>query len=528
MSKVYIYDTTLRDGNQARGVSFSLEDKLMIAQRLDDFRIDYIEGGWPNPTNQTDMQFYPESRKLKLKHARIAAFGSTRRAKIKPEDDPGLSCLVETGAPIITIFGKSWDLHVKQILKTSLDENLRMVEDSVAYLKKHCEEVIYDAEHFFDGYKENPEYALKTLMAAAGGGADWIVLCDTNGGLLPMECDNIFREVKEKIDIHLGIHVHNDSGCAEANTLICVARGAEHVQGTINGIGERCGNANLCTIIPDIELKLNRKTVGKVQLTKLRELSLYVSEVANLHHNSRLPFVGESAFSHKGGAHIDGVLKERRSFEHIDPSSVGNERTYILSDQAGGSTIVEKLNTFIPGVNKKDPRVKGLLKQLKDMEGLGYQFEAAEASFRLLAYKAMGMYKEPFKFRGFRVIEEKRGEKAPYSEATIQVEADGILEHTAAEGDGPVNALDNAIRKALSRFYPQIRDIRLTDYKVLVINAKRGTAAKVRVLIESTDGQEIWGTVGVSENVIEASWLALIDSLNYKLMMTQVKKKKKR
>jgi len=470
------------------------------------------------------MQFYPESRKLKLKNSRIAAFGSTRRPKVLPKDDPGMHCLVQTEAPVITIFGKSWDLHVLRILKTTLDENLKMIEDSVRYLKQHCDEVIYDAEHFFDGYKENPEYAMKTLCAAAEGGADWIVLCDTNGGMLTRECEQIYMEVQEKIEAPLGVHVHNDSGCAEANSLICVARGARHVQGTINGLGERCGNANLCTIIPDIELKMDLKTVGKNNLKKLRELSLYVSEVANLHHNSRLPFVGEAAFSHKGGAHIDGVLKERRSFEHIDPERVGNERTYILSDQAGGSTIVEKLSTFIPNVDKKDPRVVALLKQLKDMEGAGYQFEAAEASFRLLAYKALGMYKEPFTFKGFRVIEEKRGNLTPYSEATIQVEVDGTTEHTAAEGDGPVNALDNAIRKALSRFYPQIGDIRLTDYKVLVINAKVGTAAKVRVLIETTDSQEIWGTVGVSENVIEASWLALIDSLNYKLMMDQRKK----
>ena len=524
MSKVYIYDTTLRDGNQARGVSLSLEDKLLIARRLDEFGMDYIEGGWPNPTNQTDMQFYPESRKLRLKHARISAFGSTRRAKIRPEDDPGLQCLIGTEAPVITIFGKSWDLHVTHILRTTLDENLTMIQDSVLYLKKFCEEVIYDAEHFFDGYKENPEYALKTLYAAEAGGADWIILCDTNGGMLTRECEKIFTGIQEKISVPLGIHVHNDSGCAEANSLICIARGARQVQGTINGIGERCGNANLCTIIPDIELKMALQTVGKKNLKKLRDLSLFVSEIANLHHNSRLPFVGEAAFSHKGGAHIDGVLKERRSFEHIDPSIVGNERTYILSDQAGGSTIVEKLSTFIPDVNKRDPRVKALLKRLKDMEGNGYQFEAAEASFRLLAYKALDMYQETFTFRGFRVIEEKRGEKRPFSEATIQVEVDGAVEHTAAEGDGPVNALDNAIRKALSRFYPQISDIRLTDYKVLVINAKAGTAAKVRVLIESTDGQEIWGTVGVSENVIEASWLALLDSLNYKLMMDQKRK----
>ena len=524
MSEIYIYDTTLRDGNQARGVSLSLEDKLLIAKRLDDLGVHYIEGGWPNPTNPVDMNFYPESRKIKFKNSRIAAFGSTRRAGIKPEDDQGLQSLVETKAPVQTIFGKSWDLHVTNILRTTLDENLKMIEDSIAFLKKHSEEVIYDAEHFFDGYKENPEYALKTIQAAVEGGADWIILCDTNGGMLPHEVSKIVKDVAGMVDVKLGMHMHNDSGCAEANTLIGVHEGARQIQGTMNGIGERCGNANLCTLIPDIELKMEHTCIGKTNLTKLRETSLYISEIANIHHDSRQPFVGEAAFSHKGGAHIDGVLKEKRSFEHIEPDLVGNERTYILSDQAGGSTIVEKLSTFIPGVSKTDPAVKNLLGKVKEFESAGYQFEAAEASFRLLAKRELGLYRAPFDFIGFRVIEEKKSNNVPYSEATIKVKANGEMEHTAAEGDGPVNALDNAIRKALSRFYPELMKIRLIDYKVLVIDAKTGTAARVRVLIESTDGQETWGTVGVSENVIEASWLALIDSINYKLMIDLEKK----
>ena len=527
MPDVFIYDTTLRDGNQARGVSLSLDDKLLIARKLDDLGIHYIEGGWPNATNPTDVNFYPAVSKCKLRHAKVAAFGSTRRPKIKPKDDPGLQSLVETRAPVLTIFGKSWDLHATQVIKTTLDENVRMIEESVSYLKGHCEELIYDAEHFFDGYRANPDYTLKTIDAALSGGADCIVLCDTNGGMLPMQIRDIFLDVKKKFDCPLGIHVHNDSGCAEANTMICVSEGAIHIQGTFNGLGERCGNANLSTMIPDIELKLGLKTIGRKKLRQLKPVSVFISEIANIHHDVRQPFVGEAAFSHKGGAHIDGVLKVRQSFEHIDPELVGNERTYILSDQAGGSTIVEKLSTFIPDINKKDPLVRKLLLKVKKMESEGYQFEAAEASFELLAKRELGLYAEPFDFRGFRVIEEKRSDSTPYSEATIRVEADGAVEHTAAEGDGPINALDNAIRKALSRFYPQISKIRLTDYKVLVIDAKVGTAAKVRVLIESTDGHMYWGTVGVSENIIEASWLALIDSINYKLMKDMERKKRK-
>jgi 2-isopropylmalate synthase len=524
MPDVYVYDTTLRDGNQARGVSLSLEDKLFLAKKLDEFGVHYIEGGWPNPTNPIDVQFYPEIKKIKLQNARIAAFGSTRRPKVKPKDDAGLNHMVDTGAPVQTIFGKTWDLHVTKILKTSLDENLKMIEDSVRYLKNNCEELIYDAEHFFDGYKENPAYALKTLEAALSGGADWVVLCDTNGGLLPQDCQQIYDEVSAKLSCPIGAHMHNDSGCAEANTLVCIAKGATQFQGTVNGLGERCGNANLCTLIPDIEVKMGLQVVGSEKLKKLTELSLYVSEIANVHPDLRQPFVGEAAFSHKGGAHIDGVLKEKRSFEHVDPSIVGNERIYILSDQAGGSTIVEKLRKFLPDLDKKDPNVRNLLLKVKQMESEGYQFEAAEASFRLLANKELGLYKEPYVFKGFRVIEEKRDDDTSYSEATIKMEAEGKLEHTAAEGDGPVNALDNAIRKALTRFYPAISQIRLTDYKVLVINAKSGTAAKVRVLLESSDGHDFWGTVGVSENIIEASWIALIDSINYKLMKDMEKK----
>jgi 2-isopropylmalate synthase len=524
MSFVFIYDTTLRDGNQARGVSLSLEDKLLISQKLDELGVHYIEGGWPNPTNLTDINFYQKIKKIKLKNAKIAAFGSTRRPRIKAEDDEGLKYLLETKAPVQTIFGKSWDFHATSIIKTTLDENLKMIEDSISYLKKNASEVIYDAEHFFDGYKNNPEYALKTIHAALEGGADWIILCDTNGGMLPHECEKIFSDVKSKFNCPIGIHMHNDSGCAVANTLICVAKGATQIQGTINGLGERCGNANLCTLIPDIQLKMGHETVGLKRLKQLREVSLYVTEIANVHHDFRQPFIGEAAFSHKGGAHIDGILKNTSSFEHIDPGLVGNERTYILSDQAGGSAIVEKLKTFVPDLDKKGPRVRKLLLKLKQMESEGYQFEAAEASFKLLAKKELGMYKELFLFKGFRVIEEKRSlNNIPYSEATIKLEANGITEHTAAEGDGPVNALDNAIRKALSRFYPEISKIRLIDYKVLVINAKAGTGARVRVLIESTDGHEYWGTVGVSENIIEASWLALIDSINYKLMLDQEK-----
>ena len=519
MSQIQIYDTTLRDGNQDRNISFSLEDKLIIAQKLDELGVHYIEGGWPNASNPTDLQFFKEVKKLDLKNSKIAAFGSTRGLNTSADNDPILRSLVESEAKVITIFGKTWDLHVTDIIKTTLDENLAMIKESITYLKKYCDEVIFDAEHFFDGYRSNPEYALAALGAALDGGVDCLVLCDTNGGLMPTEYAEIVKTVVAKYPAAaIGLHNHNDSGCAVANAIAGFEVGAMHVQGTINGIGERCGNADLCTIIANIELKLGKESIGKENLKKLTETSLFVNEVANIQHNSHLPYVGQAAFAHKGGAHIDGVLKKSISFEHVKPEVVGNERTLILSDQSGGATVVEKLKKIYPEIDKSDPIVKDILYKVKEMESQGYQFEVADGSFRLLAKKIKGDYAEPFTIQGYRVIEEKRNGGEPYSEATIKVFANDKVVHTAAEGDGPVNALDNAIRKALTKFYPQLADVHLKNFKVIVIEGDSGTSSKVRVTIESSDGNEVWGTVGVSENIIEASWIALIDSINYKLM----------
>jgi 2-isopropylmalate synthase len=517
MKKVAVYDTTLRDGNQALGMSLSLNDKLRIAEKLDELGMHYIEGGWPNPTNTIDTEFYLKVKKLKLK-AKIAAFGSTRRKESKTATDSFLEMLIRTDAPVATIFGKSWDLHVTEVINTTLSENEDMIAESIAFLKKHMDEVIYDAEHFFDGYKANPEYAIKTLVAAQNAGADCIVLCDTNGGMLPDEILSIFRYVKEKITTPLGIHLHNDSGCAEASSCLAVLEGAVQVQGTVNGLGERCGNANLCTIIPNLQLKRGYKIVSEHQLKMLTTASVFVSEVSNLTPNIRLPYVGEAAFSHKSGAHADGVRKVRHSFEHVPPESVGNQRQFVVSDQAGSSTILEKLNTIQPGLDKKDPTVKKLLMKIKELESEGYQFEAADASFELIAREMLGQFSNPFQVLGFRVIEEKRENGDAYSEATIKIKKDEQFEHTASEGDGPVNALDNALRKALGKLYPSLLTVKLNDFKVRVLDGSDGTGAKVRVLIESSDGTSIWGTVGVSANVIEASWLALIDSMKYKLL----------
>lgn len=515
--KVLIYDTTLRDGNQAVGIGFSLSDKLKIARKLDDFGVDYIEGGWPNPTNQVDYEFYKEIKKISFK-SKITAFGSTKRAGTRASQDKFLKMLVQTNAPVATIFGKSWDLHVKKILRCSLTENIDMIGESIRYLKKKKDEVIYDAEHFFDGYQKNRDYALKTLFAAQEAGADVIVLCDTNGGILPSDFLPIFKDVKEKISVPLGLHLHNDMGCAEANSFLGVEEGATLVQGTINGLGERCGNANLCTIIPGLQLKRGHDIISEKQLKSITETSIFVSEIANITHNVRLPFVGKSAFSHKGGAHIDGVRKIRESFEHIDPIIVGNKRRFVLSDQAGCSMILEKLKNWRPDLDKKDPLVTKLLQTIKDMEAAGYHFEAADGTFQLLIEKSLEEVKEPFKVKGFRVIEEKKDDGQVYSEATIKVQEGSKFVHTAADGDGPVNALDNALRKALVKFFPALKEVILEDYKVRVLDEHLGTASKVRVLIESSDGKERWGTIGVSENIIEASWIALIDSLKYKLM----------
>jgi 2-isopropylmalate synthase len=514
--RIVIYDTTLRDGNQAIGVGLSLTDKLLIAERLAAQGIPYIEGGWPNPKNTVDAEFY---RRIGAKglSARVAAFGSTRRKGVDCATDPFVQALVASGAPVATIFGKSWDLHVKKVIRTTLAENLDMIAETVACLKREMDEVFFDAEHFFDGYLRNPSYALKTVRVAFEAGADCVVLCDTNGGMLPMGVQRIVRAVRERFEGALGIHVHNDAGCAEANSFVAVEEGCRHVQGTINGIGERCGNANLCTLIPGLQLKMGYRVMGEERLRELTATSVYISELANMPHNIRLPYVGESAFSHKAGAHVDGVLKTRESFEHIAPEVVGNRRRFVVSDQAGTGTILEKLGKIKPGVDKQDPLVRTVLAKITDMEAAGYRFEAAEGTFELIVREMLGLFESPFTVKGFRVIEEKRPGEVR-SEATIKVEEDERFEHTAADGDGPVNALDNALRKALMKFFPGIADVKLEDFKVRVLDGSEGTEAKVRVLIESSDGTERWGTIGVSTNIIEASWLALIDSLKYKLM----------
>ncbi|MDC7224914.1 MAG: citramalate synthase [Spirochaetales bacterium] len=522
--KVFLYDTTLRDGSQSRSISFSLEDKLNILKKLDDMGFDYVEGGWPNPTHELDRLFFAEAAKMDLKHARPAAFGSTRRPDIKASEDGMLQALIDSKSPVITIFGKTWDLHVTKVIRTTLEENLAMITDSVAFLKKNCEEVMYDAEHFFDGWKNNRDYAMQTLEAAVKGGADWLILCDTNGGMMPDETAAITEDVVNNFDVKIGIHGHNDTACAVANSLVAVQSGVRQIQGTINGIGERCGNTDLIGVIPGLEFKYDYQTIGKEKMSGLVSLSRYVDEVANQHSDPRKPYVGAYAFAHKAGAHIDGVLKEPTSFEHMPPESVGNARSFVLSDQSGGSAIVSKIKKYYPDVDKKDPRIKNLLLKLKEMEADGYQFESAEGSFRLLVEKELGEYSEPFTCEGFRVYEEQTPSRTKElsAEATIKVIAKGEEFHTAAVGDGPVNAMDNAIRKALTNFYPQLSKMGLVDYKVLVINGAEGTGAKVRVIIESADEEESWGTVGVSTNIIEASWIALVDALNYKLLKDEI------
>lgn len=518
--KVLIYDTTLRDGNQASNVAFSLEDKLAIAHKLDELGVHYIEGGWPNPTSPIDLAFFEQIKKENLKCSRVAAFGSTRAPHRAPEEDAILKGLIQSEAEVFTIYGKSWDRHVTEVIQTTLDENLKMIESSIRHLASTSAEVNFDAEHFFDGYKANPEYAMKTLEAALNGGATWLVLCDTNGGCIPTEYAEMVRVAVEKFGDRIGLHNHNDTGCADANTIVGIEAGANHIQGTINGIGERCGNANLCTLIPNIELKLGRDSIGQENLRRLTETAHFVWDVANMHPNAHLPFVGRSAFAHKGGAHIDGMLKSQSSFEHIDPAIVGNERQYLLSDQSGTATVVEKLRKFYPEITKHDPNVREILARVKAMESEGYHFEVAHASFELLARRTIEELKLPFEILSYRVIEDKQAEGAPLSEATVRIMAEGREVHTAALGDGPVNALDKALRKALLDFFPQLDRVHLSNYKVLVIEGKNGTAARVRVLIESGDGERYWSTVGVSENIIEASWIAMIDSIHYKLIQS--------
>lgn len=518
MRKIEIYDTTLRDGAQAEDVSFSVEDKLRIVEKLDEFGLHYIEGGWPG-SNPKETEFFKKARKLKLKNTKLVAFGSTCRPKHRPSEDPLLKELLQASTEVVTIFGKTWDFHVKEALRCTLDENLKLIYDSITYLKKRVNLVFFDAEHFFDGYKRNPDYALKCLKEAEAAGADRIVLCDTNGGSLPHEIAKIVQAVKTEIKTPLGIHAHNDSDCAVSSSIIAVQEGVIQVQGTINGLGERCGNANLCSVIPNLQLKLGYRCLPDENLRKLRDVSRFVNEIANLRHFKRQPFVGDSAFAHKAGVHVSAILKNPETYEHIRPELIGNSQRVLLSDLAGKSNIIRKAQEFGIKIDPDSPELKDLLSTLKELENQGFQFEAAEASFELLMKKHLGLYRKFFDLLGFRVIVEKRKDGTEsFSEATIMVRVAGHIEHTAATGDGPVNALDNALRKALERFYPALKNVRLHDYKVRVLQPGKGTAAKVRVLIESGDEEERWGTVGVSENIIEASWQALVDSIEYKLL----------
>ncbi len=517
MQKVYLFDTTLRDGSQAEGISFTVKDKLKIVKLLDDFGIHYIEGGWPG-SNPKDVQFFKEVKNLNLKNSKIVAFSSTRRPNIKIEEDKNIQTLVKAETPAVSIFGKAWDFHVTQALKTTLEENLAMIKDTIAYLKSLGKEVLFDAEHFFDGYKKNPDYALQCLKAAEEAGADVLCLCDTNGGSLSFEVQEILLLIKEKIKIPLGIHAHNDSECAVSVSGMAVKCGCTYVQGTINGYGERCGNANLCSIIPILKLKMGIDCVTDEKLKGLTELSRHIAEIANLPQGAHQPFVGRSAFAHKGGIHVSAVLKSPQTYEHMDPVLVGNERHVTVSELSGVSNLEYKAQEYGVNLKKGTPEVKLLLQKIKELEHAGYMFEEGEASFELMLKRILKQYTPFFELIDFKAETIKKGHKPTIVHAFLELKVKGKKIKTKAAGDGPVNALDGALRKAIEDIYPQIKKVKLTDYKVRVLDSKEGTAAKVRVIIESADDTDAWGTVGVSTNIIEASWLALFDSLEYKLL----------
>lgn len=520
MRSVKLYDTTLRDGAQMEGVSFTVKDKIGVARKLNSLGIHYIEGGWPG-SNPKDIEFFKEIKKFKLKNSRIAAFGSTRRPNTKVSKDPFLQALLKADTSVVTIFGKSWGLHVRQVLRTTPAENLRMIAESVEYFKHRKKGIFYDAEHFFDGYREDSDYALKTLRAAENGGCDAIILCDTNGGTITSEIRRIVMEVAKEIRIPLGIHAHNDINMAVANSVAAVQAGCIQVQGTINGYGERCGNADFCSVIPTLRLKLGINCLPLNRLKKITEVSRFVSEVINAVPQANQPYVGHSAFAHKGGIHVDAVSKTSRAYEHIEPEQVGNLRRILVSELAGKSNIIVKAKQINLDLKKDPVLARSILNRLKKLEHEGYEFEAAEGSFELLMKKILKRYKRFFTLEGFRVIIEKRDDQI-ISEATIKLRVKNRDEHTASLGNGPVNALDNALRKALKEFYPTLAQMHLSDYKVRVLDSKAGTAAKVRVLIESRDAKNSWWTVGVSENIIEASWQALVDSIEYKLLKDKV------
>jgi len=526
MDQIFLYDTTLRDGTQREGISLSVMDKLKIATRLDEFGVHYIEGGWPG-SNPKDAAFFERARSMHFKHAKIAAFGSTLKKGARPEEDANLQALLAAGTPVVTLVGKSWDLHVTDVLEATLEENLGMISESVAYFKVQEKEVVYDAEHFFDGYRANPSYALKTLRAAAEAGADILVLCDTNGGALPWEVEAVVSQVKEQFkqwsslypslpQAPLGIHTHDDSGCGVANALAAVRAGAVQVQGTINGYGERVGNANLVTIIPDLQLKMGKACVPAENLVQLERLSYFVAEIANLPHDTHQPYVGSSAFAHKGGIHVAAMLKNEHSYQHIDPTLVGNQRRTVVSELSGRGNVVDKGREF--GIDVSSDQARQVLAMIKSLEAQGFTFEGAEASVSVMLSRLQPGYQPPFELIDFMVVVEHRQGRGILAEATVKVRVGDRIMHTAAEGNGPVNALDAALRKALEEVYPLLKDVRLDDYKVRILYSDSGTLASVRVLIDTKNGTRRWSTVGASTNIIEASWRAVADSLEYALL----------
>jgi len=522
MKEVKLYDTTLRDGAQSEGISYSVLDKIRITQELDKLGIHYIEGGWPG-SNPKDMEFYQKMNKMHLKNSQLVAFGSTRRANISAKEDSNLKAILKSGAKIAAIFGKTWDLHIKEVLKTNLEENLNMIRDSVSFLVKEGMIVFYDAEHFFDAYCIDKEYSLKCLLTAQEAGAKFLVLCDTNGGTLTSEVYRIIKQIRPLIKVGLGIHCHNDADLAVANSLAAVEAGCEMVQGTINGYGERCGNADLIPIIANLKLKMGINCISNEKLKELTRVSHFVSEISNMKQRNDQPYVGASSFAHKGGVHINAVMKNPKTYEHIDPSLVGNHRRILVSELAGKTGILVRAKDLDLDLSKEDPKTKRILRLIQNLEHQGYHFEAAEASFELLMKRAFKKYKRFFELQSFRVVVEKLSDKKITSEAIMKLKVKGVTEHTAAEGDGPVHALDNALRKALKDFYPTLSKMHLSDFKVRVLDEKAGTAAKVRVLIQSQDETDTWSTIGVSENIIEASWQALVDSIEYKLLKDEVK-----
>ncbi|MBI4585820.1 MAG: citramalate synthase [Planctomycetes bacterium] len=521
MKKITIYDTTLRDGSQGEGISFSLDDKLKILRCLDEFKIDYVEGGWPG-SNPKDVAFFNAARGEKLQHARLAAFGSTRRPGTRPQEDANLKALIAVETPVVTIFGKSWKLHVTEVFRTTLEENLNMIESSVAYLRSHGREAIYDAEHFFDGYKSDPDYALATLDAAVRGGADCLVLCDTNGGTLTTEIEEIVAKVLERFrDIPIGIHTHNDGGLAVANSLAAVSRGATHVQGTVNGLGERCGNADLIPIIPNLILKMGcALSIDRDTLRSLTHVARYVSAVANHNFPESHPYVGRMAFAHKGGVHVNSVMKVTQTYEHLDPELVGNSRRILISELSGKSNIKYLAEEQEIDLENNQEAIQRALNEIKQHENQGFVYEGAEASSTLIILKALGKLPELFDLVNYRAVVDHRVSGGTLSEATVKICVKGEEHLAAGEGNGPVDALDAALRNAIKRFFPEVETVRLSDYKVRVIDADEGTHAKVRVMIESSDAEsgEAWGTVGASENIIEASWLALRDAIVYGIL----------